>query len=104
MWINIISNNFKDLLDLLKTKPSIFGIVVLMFLAGFFINKWVVSKDDCMEELREKDYELIVVKDSMHNYKYQAIHYKNLLELNKEKTDSLFRESNKLLRSILESK
>lgn len=103
MWVSIIGNNFKDLLDTLKSRPSIIGIIALMFLAGFFIDKWVSSKDDCADELKIKDEKLISIKDSMYNYKYKAVHYRELLEINKEKTDSLFKESNKLIKTMLES-
>lgn len=104
MWVNIISDNFKDLLDTLKTRPIIVMVIGLMFLSGFFINMWVNSKDNCMDELKIRDEELNMTKDSLYNYKYQSIYYKQLYERNIEQSDSLFKESNKLIRSLTESK
>lgn len=104
MWVKIISDNFKDLLDTLKTNPIVIIVIGLMFLSGFFINIWVNSKDDCTVELKIRDEELNRTKDSLYNYKYQSIYYKQLYERNMKQSDSLFKESNKLIRSLTESK
>lgn len=104
MWAKIISDNFKDLLDTLGKKPFVIITLGLMFLTGFFINMWVVSKNDTSVELRVRDEELNKVKDSLYNYKYQSLYYKQLYERNIKQTDSLFKESNKAIRSLIESK
>lgn len=104
MWVKIISDNFKDLLDTLGKKPFVIITLGLMFLSGFFINMWVVSKNDTSIELKVRDEELNNVKDSLYNYKYQSLYYKRLYEKNIKQTDSLFKESNKAIRSLIESK
>lgn len=104
MWVKIISDNFKDLLDTLGKKPFVIITLGLMFLSGFFINMWVVSKNDTSVELRVRDEELNRVKDSLYNYKYQSLYYKQLYEKNIKQTDSLFKESNKAIRYLIESK
>lgn len=104
MWAKIISDNFKDLLDTLGKKPFVIITLGLMFLTGFFINMWVISKNDTSVELRVRDEELNKVKDSLYNYKYQSLYYKQLYERNIKQTDSLFKESNKAIRSLIESK
>lgn len=104
MWLTILNDNFKDLLDTLKTKPLVIISIALMFLAGFFINKWAVSKDISIDEIKARAEEVNIVRDSMYNYKYEALYYKRLYEENKNKTDSLFIETNRILRPFVESK
>lgn len=101
MWITILNDNFKDLLATLKTKPLAAIVLSLMFLAGFFINKWVVSKDSNVDEIRASSREINMVRDSMYNYKYQALYYKELYEKNKSETDSLFNKTNEVIRENL---
>lgn len=104
MLIKIISDNFKDLLDTLKTKPSAIIMLALMFLVGFFINKWVSSKDSTITDIKASNKELNMIRDSMYNYRYQALYYKTMYEQSIKKNDSLFRKVNEeVLRPIIQS-
>lgn len=102
MWITILSDNFKDLLETLKTKPTVIIVLSLMFLAGFFINKWTVLKDNSVIEIKATNKEINEIRDSMYNYKYQALYWKNLYEQYRSKSDSLFIETNKVLKPVVE--
>lgn len=102
MWITILSDNFKDLLDTLKAKPLVIIVLSLMFLSGFFINKWAISKDSSVDEIRATSREINAIRDSMYNYKYEALYWKNLYEEYKDKSDSLFIETNKVLKPVVE--
>lgn len=104
MWITIISDNFKELLKTFTTKPIIIIALALMFLAGFFINKWSVGKDNCYDELKARDKEINIVRDSMYNYKYSAVYYKQLYEKNKDETDSVLIKAKEVIKPLLESK
>lgn len=103
MWITILSDNFKELLKIFTIKPIIIIALALMFLAGFFINKWSVGKDDCYEELKARDKEINAVRDSMYNYKYNAVYYRQLYEKNKNETDSVFKQTKEVLKPLIES-
>lgn len=46
----------------------------------------------------------MMLKQIVYNYKYEALYYKRLYEENKNKTDSLFIETNRILRPFVESK
>lgn len=98
MWVTILSNNFKDLLDTLKNKPWVVIVLALMFLSGFFINKWVISQDSSVEELKARDNEIIIVKEEMLDYKYKALYYQKLYEQTIKENDSLFIKANELIR------
>lgn len=98
MWVTILSNNFKDLLDTLKNKPWVVIVLALMFLSGFFINKWVISQDSSVEELKSRDHEIIIVKEEMLEYKYKALYYQKLYEQTIKENDSLFIKANELIR------
>src|SRR5690606_16233026 len=98
MWVTILSNNFKDLLDTLKNKPWVIIVLALMFLSGFFINKWVISQDSSVEELKARDNEIIIVKEEMLDYKYKALYYQKLYEQTIKENDSLFIKANELIR------
>lgn len=101
MWLNILSSNFKELLEILKTKPFVIIVIALMFLAGFFINKWAISKDESVSDLKAKDEEYLKVTNEKYKYKYEAHMYKQLYYECKTSTDSLFQESAKILRTNL---
>lgn len=102
MWITILSDNFKELLSTLKTNPIVIIVLSLMFLAGFFINKWVTSEDNNNIEMRATNKEINVIRDSMYNYKYQALYYKQLYEKNVKQTDSLFVKTNQVIKPMVE--
>lgn len=102
MWITIISDNFKDLLDTLKNKPWVVIVLSLMFLSGFFINRWVVSQDSSVEDLKARDKEISIIQEQLYEYKYESMYYKKLYEKTVIENDSLFRRANKLIRKINE--
>lgn len=97
MWINIIGENFKELLLTLRQKPIVIIVLGLIFLSGFFINKWTMSTDDCTQIIRDRDKEISNVKDTLYMYKYESKYYQELYKRSIDSINNSIRETFKPL-------
>lgn len=102
MLKTIITDNFKELLDTLKTKPIVVITMGLMILAGLFIHKWSISKDTNYTDLKVKDAEIIELSKEMYKWQYEATYYKSLYEQTVIRNDSIFEKTDAVLRPIVE--
>lgn len=70
--LELIKLNFPSIISTLRDKPLVIIVLALLLSNGYFIRKWVNSKEDCEELV----YQVIKEKDEI-----QAVSWERLIEL-----------------------
>lgn len=102
MWVNIISENFKDLLKLLDRRPFVVIVLGLMFTSGLFINNWIIAKNECAQELSDLTDSLLQAQQESILYKYESLYYQRIIQMANSELDSTIRE--KIIKPLKEQK
>lgn len=92
MWVNIIGNNFKELLVVLERRPFLIIILSLLFTSGLFMRHWLTGKEDCVEEVKILNDSIQSLHKEVFNYKFESLYYRKIIETANDDLDSVIRE------------
>lgn len=102
MWVNIIGENFKDLLRILDKRPFVIIVIGLMFTSGLFINNWILAKNDCAAEISALTDSLNNAQQEIYKHKYESLYYQRIIKMANSELDSTIRE--KIIKPLKEKK